>query len=185
MASRTKLRPRATAASQREALGEARRDRRRQRAARAVHRGAGDALAWEPRDGDAAALAAREAVVGRAVAMPALHERRLCARLGDEPARGLLGAASYRHVEARQRLRLGQVRRHQRGAAHQLDEPAVRAPLEQLRAVARAKHGVDHERRARLGCHREAERHGASTSSVASMPSLIACGVTSASSTRS
>ena len=111
----------------------------------------GNALAREPVERRAAAFAQREQIVGRSVAVAALHERRARAEPGDELRRCGLDTFSCRYVAARERRGLEQVRRHEVRAPDQILERPVGAPLEQRRAVARGEHRIDHDRRAARG----------------------------------
>ena len=171
IASRTKLRPRAIAALSSSPAAS--------RAAIAAESAQPVPCTRRPRDALAAAATerhagrcAREQVVGRAVAVPALHEHGVRAGLGARRYAPPPRAGARRDVEPAERLGLGQVRRDERRARDQrLDRHPDRAALEQRRAVARARIGSI-TRGGPAASRRGRAPRARSTSSVASMPSL-------------
>ena len=126
---------------ERRALREQRRERGRVRAARAVRRR--DVVAFD-RDLDVSSVG--EQMVDGLLAVPARDDHRRCAELVQP-----LGELAARAVEAGERDRLVEVRRHDgRERKETRDQRVDRVVEQQLRARARDHHRVDDERHAAL-----------------------------------
>ena len=126
-------------------------DSRRECAAGAVNRVAGDPLAGEPIELHAIPLRilTREQVVGVGFAVAALDENGASSELHHHAAGRILERSSPRRLLAHQAFELGEVGGHERGAGEELAQRRPGPLLEEHCARARPEHGIDDQRSVR------------------------------------